>query len=337
MHIASTYAHTSDSKLPDIPPKLQDRTLRASGTPGLVNAPPDLSPPALADNAPPGRPQLIPPPSADDNSIENLLLDFMTVKRAATDSELRTAVEAIKSAQEKTETASSERIDKMMDQIAEQEKRKASAFGKFFLNVIGKVIGIVAAVAVAVVSAGTMSALAVAAIVYLATDLTLDVASQASGKDVRLGTLVASGIEQLALAAGHSAEKAKEIAQWSAMAVVLVLSIAASVATGAGAAAAAAAGKTILATLSRGAAIASGLTEIGAGGISIAEGKSQKRSADMEAAKLELQAFMEKMQLLVAQEQDQIRQLLERLQSASKAVAGMLQGSHAAKQNIIVN
>src|SRR5438105_1996911 len=177
---------------------------------------------------------------AADMDTATMMVQLADLKQKSNDLQLQTIAESMQASQEQAKQASDERIEKIMAAIKEQAEQRALSRSNFFLGLIGKIAAVVVAVVAAVATVATIGAaaplavLAIAGAAYAVTDLSLDVATEISGDDVRLGTLIAKGVEELALLDGHSPEEAKKIAQWSAMGIQLALAVAASVSSSAG-------------------------------------------------------------------------------------------------------
>lgn len=299
------------------------------------------------------RPTLPAPTKPADMDVGTLLLRLAEQKQTSGDLQLQTIAEAMKTSQEQAKQASDERVDKMLTAIKERAEQNALSRANSILGWLGKIASVVMAVVTVVATAATFGAaaplavIAIAGAAYAVTDLALDIVTEASGEDVRMGTLITKAVEQAALLAGHSAEKAAEIAQWSAMAIQIYVAVGTSITSGVCLTQAAAKAATMAVTkatamamkagqiVQRGAQAVSATTRIPSGGLSIAEGISKQAQAKLHAAQLELQAVTEEKQMEMDAKREDMKKLLEEIQLISQIIASSLSNLHAAKSKLI--
>jgi hypothetical protein len=339
---------TSNSDVGGTPWKQNVNGANGAGTVGQVNDPRNVPPfpsvndgsgsTAGANGAPPGAPQL-PAPRKEYSPSE------MAIEVSALISRIDDAQSDVEqNGLQMDGTQKQEAFQKSNESIATAAKKLAAAKHKQKilgpLATIGKVFLSIAAVALAVVTGGAASPLAVAMIAYTVVDTTLTVADAiskaAGGPALGLGDLLQEGFTKLAKACGASDKEAETIGKWTAFAVqgaIAVLTVAYSISNvvsmvrgtlAAGGSVASKLGTTALKATKMagvGSQFVGGATNVTAGGLTVAVGVETGDAAKAQAAKAQFDAVAAALGEAMQNTLDRLKQIAEDLSSGMQTAA----------------
>ncbi|MBF0103142.1 MAG: type III secretion system translocon subunit SctE [Desulfobacterales bacterium] len=280
--------------------------------------------PTLEGQAPDPTQPVLEAPNLDNDSLALLLLDL---RNKINELQAKTSKEDIQISMTKKQEMHQKQIEKIQDFIDKMKESKASNLAMKIFGWVAAAVMLVAAVAATVATGGAAAPLIVAAVVGLAV-----MALEESGAMEK----ITEGIAKLLEMAGMDEKAAKIVAQVSIMVVVLAVEIGCMIASGGMSAANVGAGlvdkvgksvKLAANAIRIGAEVASGCAMVGQGAATIAGSVQNKQAMDAKADSLEFQKMMKKLQAMLEEEMDRLKEIIDQIESGISDVLQILGAS----------
>lgn len=308
---------------------------RAGDAPGSANA----GAPALAE-------------PTGGMSAEEMTLILGSLQSKLNESQLKTAKESVQQNQQKQADAHADAMKKLGEAAEKLKEAAAVRKANWIIGIVSKVFTFVAAaVATALAVAATVAtsgaaapllAVAVAGLVMSGIDLAVFAANEISQKLGGPEISFANMFGKLLEACGVPEDKAKEVGSYIAMGVQVVAAVAMVVASIAAAiATAGAATPMLLATITSVVSVVSSVVQGGMaaaqGGLGIAAASHERDASRAQAGKAEIDKILVKLQAQMEQEQDRIKDLVQKLEEGFQRINSMISSAGETRMQIARN
>lgn len=285
-------------------------------------------------------------------SADEMTLILGSLQSKLTDSQLKTAKENVKQNQQKQADAHADALKKLGEASDKLKEAAAARKTSWIMSIVSKVFSFVAAaVATALAAIATVAtagaaapllAVAVAGLVMTGIDLAMFAANEISQKLGGPEISFANAFGKLLEACGVPEEKAKEVGSYLAMAVqitaavaMVVASIAAAVMT------AGVATPMLLGTITNVVNVVGGVVQGGMaaaqGGVGIAAAGHERDASMAQAGKAEIDKILTKLQAQMEQEQDRIKDLVQKLEEGFQRINSMISAAGETRMQIARN
>lgn len=268
------------------------------------------------------RPELEAPTNQKLTDTDELSLMLLDLRSKIDELQLKTSKEDIQHNMAKKQTAHKDRMDQLQKAIDAMKKAdKGGLFGKVF-GWIAASVSLIAAAAATVATGGAAAPLLAAA----ALNMTMMILEE-TGAMEDITAAFGKVIQGMAAMFGKelSDEEAQMIAGITITAAVLVINIAAAVASGgAGSANLANQTKQIADMIRIGAEVAAGVAMIGQGISQGVQAGYTNEAMNAQADAADFQKDMAKLQALLTEEMDRLKEIMSQIQDSKQAVMKML-------------
>lgn len=270
-------------------------------------------------------------------NIEDMTRALMELQTKLQDEQVKGSKEDIKTNMAKKEELHQERLDKIREYIDKMgESKKSGTFGKVFGWIATAAMCIAA---VALIATGVGAVAGACLIGAAALSLTMSISGET-------GNWLNEGIASIFKAMGCDEKVAMILAQVTLMVAMIALSAGAAVAAAPAAGASATAGVVstantatttatkamVIATkVAKAAQVIGGLAQVGGGASGIGTAVITKEAEDARADSLEIQAFMQRLQMMMEDEMKRVKELLQQMQEGVDIVMQIMSGQMETK------